>query len=332
MLKKLLAAWLLLAAAAQPSFSQKPDLKFGADKKFKIVQLTDLHVKWQDTLSNPAFECIRNVVEAEKPDLIMLTGDIIYSAPATDNMRNVLQFVSSFRIPFALTFGNHDHEQGASNAELLKVARHIPYCIVADERGISGEGNCVLQVKSADGEKDAAALYCFDSGAYSQLKPQGVEGYDHIHLDQLLWYVKTSKEYTRRNEDKPLPSLAFFHIPLPEFAEAAANQNASLYGIRREKVCAPNLNSGLFTAMMEQGDVMGIFVGHDHDNDYAVAWYNILLAYGRFTGGKTEYCHIPNGARVIELTEGERTIHTWIRQRDGKVEQETFFPKDYVKK
>ena len=32
-----------------------------------------------------------------------------------------------------------------------------------------------------------------------------------------------------------------------------------------------------------------MFVGHDHDNDYAVMWKGILLAYGLFTGGNTEY-------------------------------------------
>ena len=42
-------------------------------------------------------------------------------------------------------------------------------------------------------------------------------------------------------------------------------------GIRREKACAPALNSGLFTAIKgKTGDVMGVFVGHDHDDDYAV--------------------------------------------------------------
>ena len=76
---------------------------------------------------------------------------------------------------------------------------------------------------------------------------------------------------------------------------------------------------------------MGIFVGHDHDNDYAVNWYNILLAYGRFTGGPTEYIHIPNGARVIELTEGERVISSYIRLTNGEIEQKKVFPKDYVK-
>ena len=60
----------------------------------------------------------------------------------------------------------------------------------------------------------------------------------------------------------------------------------------------------MFAAMKEAGDVMGMFVGHDHDNDYAVMWKDILLAYGRFTGGNTEYNHLPNGARIIVLDEG----------------------------
>lgn len=331
-MKSLLAAGLLLFTIYQSSLAQKPDLRFDANKKFKIVQLTDLHIKYQDRRSEAAFECIRNVVETEKPNLIVLTGDIIYSEPADKNMRSILQHIASFKIPFAIAFGNHDHEFGLSNAELLKIARDIPYCIVSNERGISGEGNCDLPVESANGGKDAAVIYCFDSQAYSQLKQKGVDRYGHIQLDQIMWYVKTSKKYTHKNEGTPLPSLAFFHIPLPEFAEAAANKNASLYGNHREKVCPPSLNSGLFTAMLEQGDVMGIFVGHDHDNDYAVAWYNILLAYGRYTGGSTEYNNLPNGARVVELTENERSIHTWIRLRDGKIEQETYFPNGYIKK
>ena len=49
-------------------------------------------------------------------------------------------------------------------------------------------------------------------------------------------------------------------------------------------------------------------VGHDHDDDYAVMWHGVLLAYGRYTGGDTVYNNLPNGARVIELTEGENGL------------------------
>ena len=52
----------------------------------------------------------------------------------------------------------------------------------------------------------------------------------------------------------------------------------------------------MFAAMYEGGDVMGMFAGHDHDNDYSVMWHGILLAYGRFGGGNTEYnTSIPRG-------------------------------------
>ena len=56
----------------------------------------------------------------------------------------------------------------------------------------------------------------------------------------------------------------------------------------------------------------------------------ILLGYGRFTGGATVYHDIPqgNGARVIEITEGERTIKTWIRIKGGKVINEVNYPAD----
>ena len=82
--------------------------------------------------------------------------------------------------------------------------------------------------------------------------------------------------------------------------------------------------------MLQAGDVMATFVGHDHVNDYAANWRGILLCYGRFTGGETTYTGIPggNGARVIELTEGKREFETWIRIKDGKVINHTRYPQD----
>lgn len=330
-MKNFLFTAILLLCVAMGSNAQTNTLKFNKDGKFKIVQFTDLHIKWQDTRSDIAFTCIKNTLEAEKPDLVVLTGDIIYSAPADKNFRHVMEFISQYKIPFALAFGNHDREQGLSNAELLKIAREFPYCVASDVENLTGDGNYTLEVKGGNGDKNKMILYFIDSNRGSLLEEQGVGGYDYIHLDQVNWYVKTSRTYTKQNGGTPLPALAFFHIPLPEYNLAAQNENTTLYGIRREKACSPELNSGLFAAMKGQGDIMGVFVGHDHDNDYAVNWYNILLAYGRFTGGPTEYIHIPNGARVIELTEGKRIIDTYIRLTNGSIEQRTSFPADYVK-
>ena len=153
-------ALLLAAGLSSLGFAQKPGLKFNPDKKFKIVQFTDLHVKWQDPRSDIAFERMNQVLDDEKPDLVIFTGDIIYSKPALENMRNVLKTVSDRKIPFSIVFGNHDNEQGATKEELLKVAESLPYSLTADEvPEISGVGNYALTVRSSDGKKDAFVLY-----------------------------------------------------------------------------------------------------------------------------------------------------------------------------
>lgn len=69
---------------------------------------------------------------------------------------------------------------------------------------------------------------------------------------------------------------------------------------------------------------------NDHDNDYAVMWKGILLAYGRYSGGNTVYNHLPNGARVIELNEGTRTFSSWIRLK-GEVVDKVVYPSGFVK-
>ena len=316
-------------ALSGEGFAQKPTLRFKADQTFKIVQFTDLHVCYQDPRSEITFERVRQVVADERPDLVILTGDMIFSPPGVDNLRNVLQLFVDLKVPFATVFGNHDDEQGATREELLRLAQSMPYCLTADEEpAVSGVGNYALPVLASKGEQPALTLYCLDSNAYSSI--EGVKGYDYIKRDQVDWYARRSSGFTAANGGKPLPALAFFHIPLPEYNQAASDEDAQSYGIRREKACAPVLNSGLFTAMKEQGDVMGVFVGHDHDDDYAVCWHDVLLAYGRYTGGNTVYNHLPNGARVIQLTEGERSFKTWIRTEAG-VEQVTTYPDSYRK-
>lgn len=305
------------------------NLKFNDHGKFKIVQFTDVHYIYEDPRSAVAIECINEVLDVEKPDLVIFTGDVIYGKPAEAGIRTVLNLVSKREIPFAVTFGNHDNEQGLSREELFKIIQTIPHNLTATTKGISGVTNYILPLKSSDGSRDAEILYLLDSHSYSQI--DGIGGYDYIDFDQIQWYRENSKQFTAMNGGTPVPSLAFFHIALPEFNQAASSETAVLFGIRKEKACAPWLNSGLFTSMKEMGDVEGVFVGHDHDDDYAVMWHGILLAYGRYTGGDTVYNNLPNGARVIELTEGQKGFNTWIRLKDNQVEQYVKFPESFLK-
>ena len=304
------------------------ELRFNSNHKFKIVQFTDVHWIYDDPKSEEAAERMREVLDAERPDLVVYTGDIIFAKPAAPAVQRALEPAIERGFPFAVTWGNHDDEQDMTRAELSAYIKDMKGNLTSHTEGISGQTNYTLSVKSSDGRRDAAVLYIFDSHSYSKI--ERVKGYDWIKHDQVAWYIEQSKAFTAKNGGSPLPALAFMHIPLPEMRDMTQNQNIYMVGTRKEMVCAPEINTGLATAMLSAGDVMGLFVGHDHVNDYVVDWYGILMGYGRFTGGKTVYHDIPqgNGARVIELTEGSRDIHTWIRIKDGKVINEVNFPAD----
>ncbi|MGL4853300.1 MAG: metallophosphoesterase family protein [Phocaeicola sp.] len=331
-MKTLCGALLLLLAGSMGVTAQTKSLTFNANKKFKIVQFTDVHWVPNNPASEEAGERMSEILDAEKPDLVIYTGDLIFAKPAADGLDRALEPAITRNIPFAVTWGNHDDEHDMTRAEITAYVQKKPGNVNSTVEGIHGITNYVLPIQGSTGKKEAAVLYVLDSGNYSTIKK--VKGYDWVRLSQINWYSETSASYTAQNGGEPLPSLAFFHIPLPEYNEAAQNEGAHLVGTRREKACAPTMNTGLFAEMVQAGDVMGVFVGHDHVNDYAVDWKEILLCYGRYTGGNTVYNDIPggNGARIIELTEGERGFKSWIRIKEGKVIHEISYPADFARK
>ena len=328
MLKQNLVAVALALFLASPALAQSPVLRFKADKKFKIVQFTDTHIKAEDPKSEASFKTIIEVLDKENPDLVVFTGDVVTGKPVEKGWQMVTQPVIDRKIPFAVVFGNHDDENGLSRAAISDILVKMPGCLfVPKVENVFGYGNYVLEVKSSAGEEDSALLYCMDSNAYSTMKDV-VDGYGWFHEDQIDWYREQSQKRTAAN-GKALPALAFFHIPLPEYTEAYKNEKNPPIGIRLEDECSPKINSGMYLAMLECGDVMGTFVGHDHVNDYIAYLRGIALAYGRFTGGKTTYSEFPNGARIIELTEGERAFKTWIRTGAGEILLPVSFPADF---
>ena len=324
MLRKFLMGLAMLTGVGQ-AFAQTP-LKF-RNGYFKMVQLTDLHYKLGVKASQQALDCIREMVTEEKPDLVMVTGDIIYSMPADSTLSVVLSTLSSLGVPFAITFGNHDYDFKAPSAALYAQMQNTPHCVMPLHQRKNLDYS--LPVMSSNGKRTAAVLYCIDTHNRSSIA--GVDGYQWITQSQITWYRQRSSVYKQQNGGKALPALAFMHIPLPEYNYATDNTQCPMYGSRLERAYAPSLNSGMFTAMKEKGDVMGVFCGQDHDNDYAVAYYGILLAHGRFSGGNTEYNHLKSGARVIVLKEGKREFDTWIRERGGNTLYYTTFPKNYMK-
>ncbi len=305
-----MSAFLLASAAGWCTDA----LKFNSEGEFKVVQFTDLHFVAGKPQSRIALKRMEEVIISEKPDLIVITGDIIYSSPASKALDKVLDLLSSCGIPFCTVFGNHDADCGLSRGELYDLIRSRPGCIMPD-RGGADSPDYTVEILSGDGKKVSTVLYLMDSNAHLYVDG-AFRGYDRIHDSQLMWYRSVSDSYRNDNGGVPVPSVAFFHIPLPEFS-TAVTEGAPFIGTRLEAVCSPVDGSGMFSYIKAQGDIFAVFVGHDHDNDYAVSYNDVLLAYGRYTGGNTEYNNLPNGARVIVLKEGRRALDSYVVIKGG---------------
>ncbi|ALU35909.1 metallophosphoesterase family protein [Clostridium autoethanogenum] len=280
---------------------QKINLKFNQNGEFKIVQFTDLH---EYSLKNKkTIRLIENVLDTEHPDLVVLTGDIIdgrfckLKEEVKKAIANIAKPMEDRKIPWAVVLGNHDDELCMVNRKnQMKMYMSYKYNLSQSFSSVIGRaGDYNLIINNSKNDKPIFNIYMLDSGSYD------IKGYGYIRKEQIDWYKKLSTDL-KKQFGKIIPSLMFFHIPLQQ--QYKVWQSGKAIGERNEKESPQAVDSGLFSALIEMGDVKGVLVGHDHTNDYIGDLNGITLGYGRKTGynsyGKKGFA---KGARIIILNE-----------------------------
>ena len=316
---------LLVAMACdgqEASLPADPQLQFNKDGKFKIVQFTDTHLSYSNRESfDKSVNVIMSVVKAENPDLVVFTGDIVTSAPIREGIDNLLEPLDEMGVPTLYLLGNHDREDELPGWEIAEVV--TGHSSVINTMHSGNLDDVALRLLSSKGDKVAAVVYGFDSNDYTVVPDHWDYGW--ISHTQIDWYRNKSAEFTKANGNLPVPSYAYMHIPILDYAEAS--RDGHLIGRDFKRVAGPELNSGLLAAMEECADVHGIFCGHLHIYDSVSKLGAVAHVYGRCTGDG----HPRRGGRVVELTEGDYGFRTWIREWDGEVVQEyTYeYPVDY---
>ena len=185
-------------------------LKFNKDAKFKIVQFTDVHFKVENKLrSDSVLTTMKTILANEKPDLVVLTGDVSTSEKVKESWATVIKPMVEAKIPWAAVFGNHDHEHGFTNSQIMDYLLTLPYNYSQmGPKNISGAGNYVLEIKGNKDSKTKALLYCFDSNAYTANKKDKELGeYGWIKFDQIQWYRERSKQFAKKNNGVPYPGV-----------------------------------------------------------------------------------------------------------------------------
>lgn len=304
-------------------------LRFNSDHKFKIMQIADtqeIPAVSPDTLS-----LINNALDREKPDLVIFTGDQIkgYSkkfkkdpAIIESTIDILVEPIAKRNIPFMVTYGNHDAQCGVDNRGQYKFYAKYDNFISGDLRNSDDVGTADIQIYSSTEDKPMFELYIIDSHG----KAKDGTGYAPVDKKQIEWYVSRREQLKAENGDY-LPSLVFQHIPVPEFFDVikkvpkgtkgavpayGAHENEYFVlndetiaegGFMLESPASPDVNTGEFEAMSEKGDVLGIYVGHDHNNSFVVKYKGVDLGYTQGAGFNVYGPGENRGVRIFELDE-----------------------------
>lgn len=324
-----------LALITIPGLAAAPELKCKADGTFKILMISDLHYTAEPDRHGIALT--EKLIAIEKPDLVVaagdcLTGDRSFTAADVEKaIANVASAMEKMKVPWAITFGNHDQEHfpktRLGKEQVLKLYESYPHNRNAGwVRGIHGAGNKNILVWNAAATQPVFNLWLVDSGDENRNRE---DRYDWIHTDQVRWYYDTSQDLERKHGAK-IPGLMFFHIPLPEFHDMI--ESKKIIGERHEPECPSAINGGMFAAVHDRGDVKGIFCGHDHVNNYVGLWRGVALGYDG-TVGFGAYPRVPledpsnnraRGGRVFLIAESDPWhFKTWMRFKDGSTNWES---------
>ncbi|KAF4955045.1 hypothetical protein FSARC_11952 [Fusarium sarcochroum] len=251
-------------------------LRVREDGTFKIVQISDTHMVTGvgvckdaiDAFGKDVPECdadpltvslIESVLDAEEPDLVVLTGDQLHH-DISDSQSALFKVVAPIikrSIPFAAVFGNHDSEgiHALSRRTQMSILENLPlsFCDSGPD-DVDGVGNFCLEIlASVPSQQPLLTLYFLDSHGQisgSAHKP----GYDSISQNQIKWFTDTSQakrlaRETGENDNEFHISLAFLHIPLPEFSDCRLRIHS---GQREEPTEGPSLNTHLYDALVEE--------------------------------------------------------------------------------
>ena len=221
---------------------------FTTNEDFKVMQLTDIHIGGgfgSFSRDKKALNAVDAMIKAEKPDFIVVTGDMAFPVPYSsvtfNNMTGLTEFftfMENQQIYWTLTFGNHDTEAYSyyNREEISDFVedQNFKYCLYsAGPEDVDGYGNHVVRVKDTNG-LITQAFIMLDSHAYKDSDVFGVKWeYDNMKPSQEKWYKEEVAKLNAENSAKlatlsdsqllnprdtytNVKTMMFFHIPLGE--------------------------------------------------------------------------------------------------------------------
>lgn len=324
---------ILMLALSVPVYAAaegEAQLQFGSDGKFKIMLFAD--IQDDDPIEETTLQMMNECLDKYKPDLVVYLGDngVAYTEKEYSTVKAITAPCVEKGVPYAIVFGNHDGEREVSRERLLTYYQEFG-CLTTDaDPDIYGCGNCNLPILSSDGKKTAFNLWFIDSGSSNPNKEIG--GYDEVKEDQIQWYKDTAAKLKAENGGEVVPAILFQHIIMTEVYEHLypklpfnIGKDYTMNGVTYFPVpffnrhagiilepCSPSFNSfGQWDALVETGDVIATFHGHDHVNDFTASYEGIDIVNVPTVGCQAYSDAISRGAGLITLDEKDLSTYEY---------------------
>ncbi|KAG5951400.1 hypothetical protein E4U53_003185 [Claviceps sorghi] len=300
-------------------------LTFDEDGIFQISIFEDLHFgenawdSWGAQQDINSVKVLNRVLDAESPSLVVLNGDLItgenaYLENSTAYIDMIVGPLVQRRLPWASTYGNHDHSFNLSARGILARERAFPGChtksmVRGRNAGVSNyylavlPPGCTMATKTKHDCAPELLLWFFDSRGGVYFRERSATGSrvgqpDWVDVSVVRWYQATNARLRRRHG--VIPSLAFVHIPTN--ASAALQQEHGRPSIHPRR--QPGINDDYPLAAQAQGwcpdgrndpscpyggqdlpfmqavattpGLIGLFSGHDHGATWCYKWDRLV--------------------------------------------------------
>ena len=278
------------------------------NNEFTILQFTDLHYGEDKDLDNLTFNLQDKLINEVKPDLVVITGDSVggWNWDHTqgwfkDKWDRFTFSLLKYKIPYALTLGNHDAEGDLDREQIIDLDKTHNYSLMKYmNQQNNGTSNYYFHVFSSFNHSNISlTVWLFDS--MSRGCGDVKNSYGCVTKDQIEWYNHESIKL-KNLSSYSLNGIAFMHIPLSNIRSV---YNDGLFrGKKMEGFSCPRLDTCLMNNISKTENIQSIFCGHDHDNDFGGFYKSILLKYGRKSGyGNYGPKDRQKGATVIKFQE-----------------------------
>lgn len=317
-------------------------LKFNKNGKFVLMQVADaqdLHF-----VRHTMVRMLNKAYDTVKPDLVVFAGDNILGnhlkdarfgsrvvvhtkEKEYDRMKTAIAHIckplEERKIPFTMIYGNHDDVNRMTKEEQADIYRSYSMCWGLDNPDKTVDVDTFnMPIYSSDGEKKLFNLWMLDcAGENKETK----KCYEAVLPETIEWYKKKSAELREENGGKPLPSLMFQHIPMPETASLQIECDKDdpkaipfyekgeltkyvkldperAHGHLGEQMCVLHENYGQLEALQEMGDVKAVVYAHDHLNNFIGEHDGIRVIQSSCASFRCYGNHL-RGVRVFEFDE-----------------------------